>query len=447
MENWKIAGKSKFPWICLILFLLLYACSSDHSNYEMSFENKTLRMDFLHMGNKDTSSIAFLTWKGEPFWGGSKGHLIDDPLKGEFVVEVFNVSDDELIYSKGFSTLFSEWQTTDEALQTVKTFYESIIIPFPKHEIRLRLSGRNKKQQFHVIFETLFNPFLTPMETSPPPPYTVEKVLDAGDPSEYVDLVFLPEGYTENEMEKFRMDVEKFAETMFSWTPYDAHKDQFNIWIVLAPSEESGTDIPQDGIFKNTILNSSFDTFDIDRYLTTSDYKSVRDLAACAPYDQICIIVNHDKYGGCGIYNFYTIFTADNEWSDFLFMHEFGHGFVALADEYYSSDIPYTDFFDLTVEPYQENITTLIDFQKKWQDMVDPNTPVPTPDDPLYHHTVGVFEGAGYQAKGIYRPYHDCTMKSKSINNFCPVCQRAIRRTIEGNMGLSNEQQEGQIFN
>ena len=400
----------------------------------MNFENKALRMDYLHTGSKDTSSVEFLAWKAEPFWGGSKWNLIDDPLKGEFVIQIFDTADDELIYSKGFSTLFSEWQTTDEALDTVKTFYESIIIPFPKYEIRLRLSRRNKEQQFHVIFETSFNPFYVPIKASPPPKYKVVKILDAGDPSEYVDLVFLPEGYTKNEMEKFRQDVERLTDTIFSWSPYDAYQGLFNIWIVEAPSEESGTDIPQDGIWKNTILNSSFNTFNIDRYLTTSDFKSVRDLASCAPYDQICIIVNHDKYGGCGIYNSYTIFTADNEMSEFLFMHEFGHGFVALADEYYSSDVPYTDFFDLTVEPYQENITTLIDFQSKWRDMVDPNTPVPTPDDPIYFHTVGVFEGAGYQAKGIYRPYHDCTMKSKTINNFCPICQRAIRRTIEGYM-------------
>ena len=427
--------KFRFPKVefSLILFLLaafLGACSSDSTEDEKYFESKCLRMDYLHTGSKDTSVVEFITWKKEPFWGGPRWNLVDNPLKGEFVIDVFDMSTHERIYSKGFSTLFSEWQTTDEASQTTRAFYESIIIPFPTHEVLLRISRRDKKQQFHVIFETVFNPFSDLVAESEPLDYPVKKVLDAGDPSEYVDLVFLPEGYTQDEMEKFRRDVQKFVETLSSWAPYAEFQGQFNIWIVEAPSEESGTDIPQEGIFRNTILNSTFDTFGIDRYLTTSDFKSVRDLAGGAPYDEICILVNHDKYGGCGIYNFYTIFTADNEFSNFLFMHEFGHGFVALADEYYSSEVPYSDFFDLTVEPYQENITTLIDFQSKWQDMVDPNTPVPTPDDPVYYNTVGVFEGAGYQAKGIYRPYHDCTMKSKSINNFCPVCQRAIRRTV-----------------
>ncbi len=427
----KITSKAKTTWISLVLLLFLSSCSSDHSNFETRFENSTLRMDYLHTGNKEISSTEFLAWKAEPFWGGPRWNLIDAPLKGDFVIKVFDASEGELIYSKGFSTLFSEWQTTDEALHTFATFYESIIIPFPRQPVRIQLSRRDKKQQFHVIFETVFDPFDAVFEETPSPRYPVQKILDSGDPAEHIDLVFLPEGYTQDEMVKFRQDVEKLTNTMFSWSPYDEYKHRFNIWIVEAPSEESGTDIPQDGIWKDTILNSSFDTFNIERYLGTFDYKTVRDLASHAPYDQICIIVNHDKYGGGGIYNFYTLFTADNKMSEFLFMHEFEHGFVALADEYYSSDVSYTDFFDLTVEPYQENITTLIDFGMKWQDMVDPDTPVPTPDDPIYYDTVGVFEGAGYQAKGIYRPFHDCTMKSKSINNFCPVCKRAIRRTIE----------------
>jgi len=432
MKNIKIIGKKKPLWVLLIILLFLYSCSSDHSADETRFQNKTLRMDYLHSGDKNSSSIEFLAWKEEPFWGGPRRNLIDDPLKGEFVVEVFDRSDDELIYSKGFSTLFNEWQSTDGALINSATFYESIIIPFPKQPVRIQLSRRDKKQQFHVIFETSIDPLSAAIEKTPPLNYSVQKILDSGESATHIDLVFLPEGYTQNEMEKFRQDVEKFKNAMFSWSPYDEYKHRFNIWIVEAPSQESGTDIPQDGIWKDTILNSSFNTFDIGRYLTTFDYKSVRDLASCAPYDQIYIIVNSDKYGGSGIYNFYTIFTSDNNISEFLFMHESGHGFVALADEYYSSDVPYSDFFDLTTEPYQENITTLIDFERKWQDMINPNTPIPTPDDPLYYQTVGVFEGAGYQAKGIYRPYHDCTMKTKSINNFCPVCKRAIRRTIEG---------------
>lgn len=263
MEKMKIYGKSKFHWICLLIFFLLYSCSSDHSDYEMSFENEALRMDYLHTGSKDTSSVEFVAWSREPFWGGSNGNLIDDPLKGEFVIQVFDTAEDELIYSKGFSTLFSEWQTTDEASDTVKTFYESIIVPFPKQEVRLQLSRSNKKQEFHVIYETSINPFYVPIAASSPPDYNVMKLLDAGDPSEYVDLVFLPEGYTQDEMEKFRQDVERLTDAMFSWSPYDAYQDLFNIWIVEAPSEDSGTDIPQEGIWKNTIFNSGFDTFGI----------------------------------------------------------------------------------------------------------------------------------------------------------------------------------------
>ena len=200
-----------------------------------------------------------------------------------FIVEAFNISKDELIYSKGFSTLFNEWQTTDGALTTSATFYESVIIPFPKQAVKIRLSRRDKKQQFHVIFETSFDPIDITIEKTPVFSYPVQKILDSGDSATHIDLVFLPEGYTQDEMGKFRQDVEKFKNTMFSWSPYDEYKHRFNIWMVEAPSQESGTDIPQDGIWKNTILNSSFNTFDIGRYLTTFDYKSVRDLASSAP--------------------------------------------------------------------------------------------------------------------------------------------------------------------
>ena len=417
-------------WIICLAAFVLCSCSSGSST---DFEYGTLRMDYLHSGTKDTSVIEFLSWKAELYWGGPRVNLIADPIKGDYIIEVFEAATGVLLYANGYSSLFREWQTTEEAENGSRTFYESIIIPFPKKKVRIRLSERDKQQQFHVLFETLFDPFQSLLDRSDPPAYWVEKIRDVGNTSENIDLVFLPEGYTVDEMEKFRQDVARVIEGMFSWSPYDEYKDRINVWIVEAPSEESGTDIPQEEIWKNTILNTSFNTFNIERYLTTTDYKAVRDLASCAPYDQICILVNHADYGGCGIYNFYTLFTSDNTWTEFLFMHEFGHGFVALADEYYEPEVTYTGFFDLTVEPYQENITTLVDFGSKWQDMMDPATPIPTPDDPIYHNTIGVFEGAGYQAEGLYRPFYDCTMKSVSIDNFCPVCQRAIRRAIESN--------------
>ena len=437
--------KNKGIPVLLIFFFaaLLFGCgSSDSSDVRTGFGESTLRMDYLQTGNKETSSVQFLCWKAEPYWGGPQKNLIPDPVKGDFILQVFDAAGNTLLYVNGYSSLFWEWQTTEEAETSTRTFHESVIMPFPLQTVRIRLQRRNKFQEFSTIFETVFDPVTSEIQTSNSfnqtagdngvqSGYPVEEVRHSGDPAQSIDLVFLPEGYTETEMEKFRQDVIKITDAMFSWSPFNEYVDQFNIWVVYAPSEESGTDLPQDGIYKDTILNSTFNTFGIDRYLTTSDYEAVRDLASNAPYDQICIIVNHDKYGGCGIYNFYSIFTADNEWTDFLFMHEFGHAFAALADEYFSSEVPNNELFDTSVEPYQENITTLVDFESKWADMVEPGVPIPTPDDPIYYDKVGVFEGAAYQAIGMYRPFYDCTMNSKSIDNFCPVCRRAIRRTMD----------------
>ena len=221
-------------------------------------------------------------------------------------------------------------------------------------------------------------------------------------------------------MDDFKADCKKFADYLFKVSPYSENKDKFNIWGVEAPSPEEGTDVPASGIWSKTLMNTQFYTFDLERYLMTSDYKSVRDLAANAPYDQIYILVNSDKYGGGSIYNYYSVCVNNNMFSEYVFSHEFGHGFAFLADEYYTSDVAYNDFYPLSVEPLEPNITTLIDFESKWEDMVNEGTPVPTPATSKYSDKVGAFEGGGYVAKGVYSPMEDCSMKTATVNNFCP---------------------------
>ena len=200
---------------------------------------------------------------------------------------------------------------------------------------------------------------------------------------------------------------------------------------VLTPSAESGTDIPGEGIYKNTAFNSTFYTFDIDRYLTTSDMKSIYDAAASVPWDHLYILVNSEKYGGGGFYNFLSVCTSDNYLTKEVFVHEFGHGFAGLGDEYYSSAVAYEEFYNLEIEPWEPNLTTLVDFGEKWRDMLKNSTPVPTPRETKYKKTVGVFEGGGYLDKGMYSPYIDCRMKSNNAGEFCPVCIRAIKQAID----------------
>ena len=286
----------------------------------------------------------------------------------------------------------------------------------------------NHRCIFYIKIGFLFD-FLTTMKRNIK--FSNFDVLNSGDPAVKVDIVIIPEGYTSKEMGLFEEDCRKFAGYLFNSSPFRENKDKFNIWGIEAPSDESGTDIPAENHWKKTLINSTFYTFDLERYLMTYDNKKLRNIASNAPYDQIFILVNTNKYGGGSIYNHYSTCVNDNEYSEFVFVHEFGHGFASLADEYYTSDVAYQNFYPLDVEPLDPNLTTLIDFESKWKDMVEEGTPIPTPDTDEYKDTVGAFEGGGYMEKGIYRPRHNCTMKSIVVDYFCPVCKRAIQQMID----------------
>jgi len=405
-----------------MLVVLLQA----QTEFEKYFISKTLRFDYTQAGNADTSYFYFQQLKQEPFWGGSQTNLIDTFYVGKCRVMVYNFADNKLIYSRGYCTLFNEWQTIDEAKTINRSFYESVVVPFPKNKIRVVLEKRDRLNVFHQVFETIIEPADYFIDKEAPPAYKTQKIHDSGNSANNLDIVFIPDGYTVSEMQKFSNDVQKFSRQLIAAAPFNKHTDKINIWTIEAPSQESGPDIPGDSIYHKTVVGTTFYTFDSDRYLTSYDYKSVRDVAACVPYDQIVIIVNSPIYGGGGIYNFYSVFTSDNLMSAFVLTHEFGHGFASLGDEYYDSSTSYNNFYEQSVEPYQANLTTLVDFDKKWKAMLDKNTPIPTPDEKKYNNTIGVFEGGGYSAKGIFRPYINCIMKSGSAKEFCPVCQKAI---------------------
>ncbi len=422
--------KTMLRYPVLILLLTLSGIALPQGTFNRYFSDKTLRMDYIREGNSNSSQLFLKQFREEPYWGGSKVNLIDTFEYGNYMLEVFDSASMQLIYSRGYNSLFQEWQTTDQARNMQKTFYESVIMPFPNNAVKIVLEERNNKQQFESKFETYINPVNPYINRDRPPGYKTQQIVHSGDPSQKVDIVFLPDGYTIEEMPKFIEDVKRFAGYMFNWSPYNELSGKFNIWAVEAPSQESGTDSPLKNTWKNTILNTGFYTFGIERYLTTEDFKTVRDIAACVPYDQICILVNSDEYGGGGIFNFCSSFTATNSFSEYLFLHEFGHGFAGLADEYSSSEVAYINYYNIFTEPYEPNITTLVDFKSKWKDMVGKKTPVPTPPDSIYFNKIGAFEGAGYMTKGVYRPAWDCSMRSVSFNNFCPVCRRAIRRMV-----------------
>ncbi|MFP4469181.1 MAG: M64 family metallopeptidase [Bacteroidales bacterium] len=412
-------------------FLLLVTSAFGQADFRKYFTDQTMRLDYTHAGTHNSETYYFDELLIEPYWGGSKTNLIDTMRYGKYFFEVVDEASGKVIYSRGYSTIFAEWQTVNEARETGRAFSESVVFPRPKKDVRVDFFSRNKKGILEKKFEypvDVNSYFIKAERRLKFPAFDVHIT---GDPANSVDIVILPEGYTREQMGQFISDCRDFSEHLFDFAPYDEFRDKFNIRGVLAPSPDPGSDIAADSVWQNTLLNTGFYTFDSERYCMTYDFKSVRDMAANAPYDQIYILVNHPKYGGGAIYNFYSVSVNSNNQAAKIFIHELGHGFAGLGDEYYTDEVAYNEFYPLDVEPWEPNITTLVDFDSKWKNMLHRKTPVPTPQEEKYIDDLGVFEGGGYSAKGVYRPKYDCLMNTFRGDDFCPVCKRAIRQMID----------------
>lgn len=421
----------KFITLCAAA-LLSIAAFAQQPKYETYFTPDRLRIDLTFAGDASYQKIYLDGLVKECAWSGSKTNLIDTFNYGEYRLEVQTLQG-EAIYSKGFNTLFQEWRTTADAVTTPQAFCSSYTIPYPKEEVVLKVYERVKATGvYSEIFSVGINPADKLISHEVANSWKVSSLMQNGDPATKVDLCFIAEGYTAQEMEKFRADALRFTEYLFTMAPYNRHKEDFNIWLVESISEESGTDIPHEDVWKKTVANSNFYTFRSDRYLTAQNQKTICQIATAAPYDALYVIVNNEKYGGGGIYNFYGLSASNCKWAEEVFVHEFGHSFAGLGDEYYDSSTSYEEFYNIKIEPWEPNLTTLVNFESKWKDMLPSGTSVPTPplSDPKDNVSIGVFEGGGYMAKGIYRPVMDCRMKTNQAQGFCPVCQRAIEKMI-----------------
>lgn len=398
--------------------------------FNQYFEEKTLRVDFALSGNSTFQTAAIEQMREEPTWGGPKKNLLDEFGYGGYYVNIYDAKSNSLIYSRGFNTLFEEWLSTDQAKEETQAWTNTVAVPFPKQKITLEITARDKKDmQFHTLLKQAIDPTSIFIDKSKLKENKVFNIQKKGNSAEKVDLVFVAEGYTAEEQDKFEADAKRFAESLFTIPPFDKRKEDFNVWGVGLVSEESGTDSSGKGVYKNTALNSGYYTFGVDRYLTTPDIRSIRDAVWNVPCDAVFVLVNAETYGGGGMYNFYAIGTADNERTLHVFVHEFGHSFAGLADEYFSSQVAYNDFYNLKHEPWEPNITTLVDFDAKWKDLLPANIPIPTPLDEQHKNKTGVFEGGGYISKGIYRPADHCMMRDYAP--FCEACSRAILRMVD----------------
>jgi hypothetical protein len=416
--------------IQISILLLLSQLTMAQPGFDDYFSDKTMRFDFILAGNSMATKVFPVSIREEPFWSGSLNKLTDTFNYGNLRYEIYDAVTGTMIYSKGFCTLYQEWQTTAEAKKIERSFHEVATFPFPKNKVNFVLSIRGRDGLFSKLYETVIDPASYFIIREKADAALATRIYGTGDPHSSLDIAFLSEGYTKGEMEKFRSDVKRFADILFDEAPFDKYRNRINIWAIEIPSQESGTDVPGEGIYVNTALNSSYYTFDVARYLTTQDIESVNDVAAAAPHDQIVVIINSQRYGGGGVYNYYSAVTSDHKFSPQVFTHEFGHGFAGLADEYYSSDVAYEEFYPLNVEPWEPNITTRVNFESKWKDLIARSVPVPTPNSKTYTGVTGLFEGGGYSAKGIFRPSYDCRMKSNEADVFCEVCQGAIEKMI-----------------
>ena len=414
-----------------LLFLFALLPMMVWAQFDQYFTEASLRVDYVLTGNRETTTFSLKELIREPYWSGSKTNLIDNLEFGNYIVRVFEAGTDHLLFSKGYQNLYGEWVITPEALKLTKSFEESVIVPFPKVKVDIALYRKTWEGELKEGMRLTVNPddyFIRDYDKLGLPVY--DAWIGNKDITKAVDIVILPEGYTQAEMGKFVKDCDFFVKSLFSYAPYDRYRESFNVRGLMVASEESGCTMPGDHIYKNTAMRFSFWTFDSERYCMSTDNRDIRDLAGQVPYDQIYILVNTDKYGGGGIYNFYCSSASSNSFSGDVIIHEFGHGFAGLADEYYNDETGYDHMYNLAVEPWEPNITSLVDFSGKWGDMLDKKTPVPTPREKKYEQTIGVFEGGGYEPKGMYSPHMDCLMKTFKGHEFCPVCQRAIERMI-----------------
>ncbi len=414
--------------LALLLFVLPFSLMGQ-IDFQKYFTNGSLRVDFELVGNANSELAILQKMQKEPYWGGNPKHTIDVQNKGDYRLVVTN-NEGKVLFSRGFNSLFREWQTIGEAKKINRGFQHSVQIPYPIEAVTISIASRQKDNTFKKLLKWDVNPKDYLINREEKSQYKVDTVSYAGNSADYLDLVFVAEGYTKQELSKFKKDVRKFEGWIFNVKPFSDYRKKVNIYAILCDSPESHPDIPGKHVYNRTLLNSSFYTFNSPRYLTVRDTEKMYDIASQVPYDHVYVLVNTDTYGGAGFYNTYTSCASDCRYAREIASHELGHGLVGLADEYYNNGDEVSYYYNLDKEPWEPNLTTLVDFSKKWKNLVVKDTPIPTPREPKYKGELGAFEGGAYQSKGIYSPMQDCKMKSNNTNVLCPACQQAIHQTM-----------------
>lgn len=411
---------------------LLSAGCAYAQNFPDYFADKTLRVDYIFTGDAHKQSICLDELACLPTWAGRHHRLSELPLQGNGQIVMRDLATKQSIYQTSFSSLFQEWLETDEAKEVTKGFENTYLLPYPTQPVEIEITLRDAKHQVRASMKHIVKPDDILIHKKGLTHVTPHKyLLKSGSEENCIDVAILAEGYTPTEMETFYKDADIACEALFAHEPFKSMKARFNMVAVASPSSDSGVSAPKQGEWKRTAFGSHFDTFYSDRYLTTSRVKAINDALAGIPYEHIIILANTEQYGGGGIYNAFTLTTAHHPKFRPVVVHEFGHSFGGLADEYFYDEDVMNGIYPLNIEPWEQNISTRVNFSSKWEDMLQKGTPVPTPVADKAKYPVGVYEGGGYSSKGIYRPVFDCRMRTNEYPTFCPVCQRAVKRVIE----------------
>mgnify|MGYP002513780069 CR=1 FL=1 len=404
-------------------------------------QEKTLRVDYVFSGTDKATEISLERLYSFDGWAGRTVNLDRVPVKGNGQISMTDIATGKVIYMQSFSTLFQEWKTTEEATKLRKAFENTFLLPMPSAKAAVKVELYDFFGNVCASLNHIVDPSDILIKRMKPEPAPHRYLLKSGSPQEKIDVAIVAEGYTKEEAEQFYKDAQVAVEAILAHEPFGTYRDRFNFVAIALESKDSGVSVPREGLWKDTAVGSNYDTFYSDRYLTTLRLRQMHDKLCGVPYEHIVILANTDTYGGGGIFNSYTLTTAHHKSFEPVVVHEFGHSFAGLADEYYYDD-QYVQYYYPEVEPWEQNISTLKDFDSKWKDMLPRGTEIPT--DPLKINVwekyrkgkalekyIGVYEGAGYQSKGVYRPFPDCRMHTNAADCFCPVCQRAIARIIE----------------
>ena len=414
----------------IFLICVLFSLSAMTQNYSAYFTDKACRVDFHFCGNASETAVYLDKIKQEPYWGGRHSNLSEFMNLGDFRFRVLDSLSGRQIYIDGFSALFHEWQTTSEARKVSKSFEQTIQFPFPLNTVNLIIEKRLNYDKWQELYRLPLSPSDKLIQKTVPKNVPVKLITKTANSEKAIDIAVVAEGYTRNEKQKFFNDAQKLANNLLTHEPFTTYKSRINIFAIAAVSVESGISLARESGWKNTAVNSHFYTFYEPRYLTTENSFNLRDLAALVPYDAIYVLANTSTYGGGGIYNFYALTAADNKLATQVTVHEFGHSFAGLADEYFYDKDVLDATYDIQKEPWEPNITSLVQFDKKWKNDLLPGTHFPTPQNDSIKTRIGAFEGGGYLTKGMYRPCYDCRMRTNKAPEFCPVCKKAIERMI-----------------